>query len=117
VRPFLAGLFFLAGCVGPLATDAELCRDVVVRLCHVPVCDLAVSRLGVDASTCEEVLLARTGCGADEFAFSAPSRDRVLYCRTPLVEESDARLAAPSCENVADALGCPDLVSFLKGAR
>jgi hypothetical protein len=116
VRPFLVGLV-LTGCVGPLATDAELCRDVVGRLCHTPMCELASSRLVVDAGTCEEVLLARTGCGADGFAFSTPSRDRVLYCRGPLVEESDARLAAPSCENVADALGCADLVSFLKGAR
>ena len=110
----LAVLF--AGCVGPAASDAELCRDVITRLCHAPLCDEAQRSLSVDAGVCEETLLAQTGCGAAEFSFSTPSRQRVLECRAPMALESSSRSEKPTCEAVFEALRCLDLLAFLKGA-
>ncbi len=110
-----AAVLLLASCVGPAASDADLCLDVITRLCHAPVCDETLSRLSVDAGVCEETLLARTGCGAAEFAFSSPSRDRVLECRTPMALESSSRFAKPTCEAVTEVLTCLDVVAFLKG--
>lgn len=106
----------LWACVGPPAPDVEVCRDLITRLCLGPVCDVTTSALHVDASTCEPSLLTKTGCDADEFSFSTPSRDRILECRQPLVRASSARLIKPGCDDVSETLStCPDLVAFLKG--
>lgn len=105
-----------AGCVGPAASDAELCRDVITRLCHEPLCDEAQRSLSVDAGVCEEKLLAQTGCGADEFSFSTPSRQRVLECRTPMALESSSRSEKPTCGAVFEVLRCLDLLAFLRGS-
>lgn len=115
VRPF-AFFFLLAGCVGPPAPDAELCRDVIVRLCAEPPCVSAATRLALPAMDCEATLEARAGCGATDFAFTTPTRERVLECRLPLVRESPDRSAHPSCEYVDETVrNCPDLVVFLGG--
>lgn len=114
--PLFFLVFLFAGCVGPAASDAELCRDVITRLCHEPLCDEAQRSLSVDAGVCEEKLLARTGCGADEFSFSTPSRERVLECRTPMALESSSRSAKPTCGAVFELLRCLDLLAFLRGA-
>ena len=105
----------LVSCVGPAASDAELCRDVITRVCLTPVCEVASTRLGVDGGSCQGTLARRTGCGADDFAFSTPSRERVLDCRTPLVQASAKRDAKPSCDDVSDFLRCADVAEFLGG--
>lgn len=65
---------------------------------------------------CEAALTARSGCGADEFGFSSPTRAQVLACRVPLVRKSDSAEVAPGCDNVGEALSnCPDLVRFFGG--
>jgi hypothetical protein len=65
---------------------------------------------------CAAALEARTGCDSADFEFSTPSRNRVIDCRLPLVRESDARAAKPSCDNVDETLrNCPDLITFLGG--
>lgn len=114
--PLFFPVVLLAGCVGPAASDAELCRDVITRLCQAPLCDEAQRSLSVDAGVCEETLLAQTGCGAAEFSFSTPSRQRVLECRAPMALESSARSAKPTCGAVSEVLRCLDLLAFLKGA-
>jgi hypothetical protein len=117
MRP-VAFALLLCACLGPPAPDVELCRDVISRLCLGPVCEAALSALTVEPATCEATLLARTGCSDDAFAFSVPTRNRVLECRIPLVRVSTARLVHPWCDDVAEALStCPDLALFLKGVR
>ena len=116
VRAAAFACLFLLSCVGPPAPDAELCRDVIARLCAQPYCVTATTRLGLPAEGCEAELEARTGCNTADFAFTSPSRAEVLSCRLPLVRESDLRSAHPSCEFVDETLrNCSDLVVFLGG--
>jgi hypothetical protein len=117
VRSVLPLVVLLSACVGPPAADAELCRDLITRLCLGPRCALVDSQLVVD-DTCEPTLLERTGCGADDFAFVAPSRPRVLECRLPLIRVSVSHGVQPGCDNVAETFAnCPELVSFLGGTQ
>jgi len=113
--PSLLVLLLAAGCVGPPAPDADLCRDLVTRLCLVPRCGQVDSQLAV-SDDCEATLLTRTGCGSDDFTFSEPSRTRVLECRMPLIRVSTSHAVSPGCDNVAEVFtNCPDLVRFLGG--
>lgn len=106
-----------AGCNGPEATDAVLCQDVIQRLCAGPRCGVVEQRLGV-GDDCDATLIARTGCAENDFSFTAPSRNRWLECRIPLVRQSTLRTAAPGCDNVSEALAsCPDVEAFLKGTK
>lgn len=112
----IASLLLLPACVGPEAPDVEVCRDVITRLCLGPVCSSTATKLNVNDTGCELALQARTGCDQVEFAFSSPTRERLLDCRLPLVRESTSRLVKASCENVDEAFrNCPDLVTFLGG--
>lgn len=105
-----------AGCHGPDAPDAVLCRDVVTRLCLGPVCTAVASSLSVTADDCEATLLSRTGCGADSFAFTTPDRARFLECRRPLVRASDSTYVKAPCPDVDELFAtCPDVTAFLKG--
>lgn len=103
----------LCACSGPPAPDAALCEDVIIRMC------LARSCPGVDEALapggdCQATVLARTGCDAQDFAFTTPSRDRVLTCRLPLVRRSTSPEKAPTCDEVAEVQSdCPDLIQFL----
>ncbi|PZR04597.1 MAG: hypothetical protein DI536_33935 [Archangium gephyra] len=108
----------VSACVGPEAPDVELCRDVIGRLCLQPYCAGAQSRLNLPDENCEAELRARTGCDTEDFTFSTPDRARVLDCRLPLVRDSANRSAPPRCDYVDETLrNCPDLVTFLGGAR
>lgn len=107
-----------AGCTGPEAPDAVLCRDVVTRLCLGPVCASAASALSVTADDCEATLLSRTGCGVDSFSFSTPDRARFLECRRPLVRASDSTYVKAPCPDVDELFAtCPDVTTFLKGGQ
>ncbi len=109
-------LFLLCACVGPPAPDVELCRDVITRLCAEPVCSGVTAKLNTPAMGCEAELQRRSGCDVAEFAFTTPTRDRVLECRLPLVRESNLVVAHPPCEYVDETFrNCPDLVGFLGG--
>ena len=108
-------LVFAPSCTGPEAPDVELCRDVIDRLCAQPLCD-ATARLQTTAETCAVELRQRANCLDETFAFTTPTRSRVLECRLPLVRESESRSAHPNCEYVDESLHlCPDLVTFLGG--
>lgn len=116
VRAAPVVLLFLSSCVGPPAPDHELCRDVITRLCSEPICVTAATRLNLPAEGCVTELETRTGCSSPDFVFTSPTRADVLACRLPLVRESDARAAHPSCEYVDETLrNCPNLVVFLGG--
>ena len=118
VRAAAFSCLFLLPCVGPPAPDAELCRDVIARLCAQPACTTAITRLNLPAENCETELETRTGCGATDFAFTSSNMTRaeVLTCRLPLVRESNERSAHPSCEFVDETIrNCPNLVVFLGG--
>ncbi len=109
-------LFLLCACVGPPAPDVEICRDIIARVCLEPVCGSVAAKLSLPVMGCETDLQARTGCGDGEFAFTTPSRNRVLDCRLPMVRESTTRQTHPSCEYIDESLrNCPDLVKFLGG--
>lgn len=115
MRPAFLVLSLLAACSGPPAPDAVLCRDLVHRVCQPPLCAVVATQLA-PGDACESTLLARTGCGSDDFAFTTPSRAHFLECRAPLVRLSNSADVPPGCDNVAEALSsCPDLVTFLKG--
>lgn len=116
VRAAAFSCLFLLSCVGPPAPDAEVCRDVIARLCSQPTCTSAITRLSLPAEGCETELETRTGCGATDFTFTSPTRAEVLTCRLPLVRESNERAAHPSCEFVDETIrNCPTLVVFLGG--
>lgn len=118
VRPAVLFLLpmLLTACVGPPAPDAELCRDVIARLCGARVCSTVQARLTPPDTGCEQELERRSGCDDAAFEFTSPTRARVLECRLPLVRESDDRAAIPSCDFVDESLRvCPDLVSLLGG--
>jgi hypothetical protein len=112
----LAPLLLLSlSCAGPAADDADVCQDLVSRLCAQPVCE-SVTQTLVPGESCSEELLRRTGCGSVDFQFSTPSRARFLECRAPLLRLSDRTDVHPACEDVTEALSaCPDLVAFLRG--
>jgi hypothetical protein len=116
---FLLALSSLAvGCHGPPAPDAVLCRDVITRLCLGPVCASAQAALQVPDAGCETELLARTGCGSDEFGFTTPDRARVLACREPLVRTSTSRYVKAACPDVDEFFAtCPDMATFLNGSQ
>lgn len=71
----------------------------------------------LDAETdCEQTLLVRTGCDNEEFAFTAPSRERVLECRIGLLHAGKDRDSHPDCLDVDQLLlECPDVTRFLRG--
>ena len=107
---------FLLSCVGPVAPDHELCRDVIARLCAQPTCVTAQSRLNLPAENCVAQLEMRTGCNSTEFVFTSPTREEVLTCRLPLVRDGAQRSAHPACDYVDETLRiCPRLVVFLGG--
>jgi hypothetical protein len=110
---FLA-LVLLAACSGPEAPDAALCRDVIHRICRPALCSVVTDKLGV-GNDCEATLTGRTGCDVDTFAFTTPSRARVLDCRDPLLRNGDGVDDVASCQDIADTLSCADLVTFLGG--
>ncbi|NVJ28033.1 MULTISPECIES: hypothetical protein [Myxococcus] len=106
---------WLTACSGPEAPDAAVCRDVVTRLCQTSACPGVAEQLppGLD---CEATLLERTGCGAEEFTFSSPSRERVLDCREPLIRVGTTTERPPSCEDTRQFLvDCPDVTAFFRG--
>lgn len=103
----------LLGCVGSPAPDAALCRDVIHRLCHAPRCAVVDAAFPYEAQ-CEESLQTRSGCAAEDFSFTTPSRARVLECRLPLVRVGTGVEQKPSCDDVAETIErCDDLVLFL----
>lgn len=106
---------WLTACSGPEAPDAAVCRDVVTRLCQTSACPGVAEQLppGLD---CEATLLARTGCGAEEFTFSSPTRERVLDCREPLIRVGTTTERPPSCEDTFQfVVDCPDVMTFFRG--
>ncbi len=107
----------LCACSGPPAPDAALCEDVVTRLCLARTCS-GLNEALAPGNDCRATLLERTGCGAEEFTFSEPSRERVLACRAPLVRRGVNPELAPTCEEVAEVQhGCADVVQFFGGRR
>ena len=117
VRALLVALaVFLGSCSGPDAPDVAVCRDLVTRLCLGPLCEPTTTKLGVDAASCEATLLMRTGCGADSFSFTTPTRAQVLDCRVPLLRQGASQKVRPACADVAEVFtDCPDLVRFFGG--
>jgi hypothetical protein len=103
------------GCSGPPASDAELCRDVIHRLCQPPRCSDVDMKLGLAAGAdCEAVLLQRTGCGDD--AFALPNRANFLSCRLPLIRAGDNVETHPDCLDVDEVFrNCPSMVTFIGG--
>ena len=111
----LASVF---ACSGPPAPDSALCQDVIHRMCLARTCGDLNELLALGNSDCQSTLEARTGCGEGDFTFTAPSRERVLHCRLPLVRQSTDPDKAPACEDVAEVVkDCPDLINFLKGPQ
>jgi hypothetical protein len=110
-------LFVVAAvaCGGPAASDAAICRDVIVRLCDEPRCAEVDSALN-PGSDCQQALTQRSGCGDDAFTFSLPTRARFLECRVPLLRQNARAAVSPGCDNVQEAFtNCPDLVRFFGG--
>ncbi len=113
---FVASLT-LVTCAGPEAPDPVLCRDVITRLCVSPHCSSVDAQLS-PGTECVAALSMKTGCDSDSFAFSTPSRNRVLECRVPLVRLGAERTASPGCDNVDEMfINCPDVVAFLRGSK
>src|SRR5687767_3499865 len=104
-------------CSGPDAPDGAVCRDVVHRLCDPPRCTAVNSALGV-GDTCESVLLQRTGCNAEDFAFpDPPGRGRILECRLILLRGGGHPEEHPDCDDVAEFIDtCSDVTAFLNGS-
>lgn len=116
-RSLLVVFILTAGCSGPPAPDVALCRDVVHRLCLAPVCQLVKDRFS-PGDACEDTLLARTGCAADDFEFGTPSRERFIQCRNILVQSGAEPEKAPACEDVERMLNeCGEVVRFLEGGQ
>jgi hypothetical protein len=111
-------LLLLGACQGPPAPDAAVCQDFIHRICLPPVCLNAAEALNVGTSgpDCEQTLQDRTGCGADDFAFTGLSRERFLSCRLPLLNAGSSSDSVPDCSDVQDILNlCPDVVLFMNG--
>jgi hypothetical protein len=106
----------LSACSGPDAPDAAVCRDVITRLCQTATCPGVGAQLapGLD---CELSLQERTGCGADGFTFTSPSRERVLTCREQLLRNGESTEKPPACEDTTRFLSdCEDVAGiFLEG--
>jgi hypothetical protein len=112
----LGPLACLFACSGPPAPDADLCQDVVTRLCQARSCAGVNEQLALGTQDCQGTLLQRTGCGAEDFTFSEPSRERFISCRQPLVKRSTDLGKAPTCEEVSTVVrDCPDVIDFLGG--
>ncbi len=107
-------LVLACACQGPPATDAEVCRDVVRRLCNSR-CPVADAKLGLTAdSDCTGQLTTRSGCDSDDFRFE--NRANFLSCRLPLIRTGDHIDQAPSCDDVDDMFrGCPSMAKFYGG--
>lgn len=113
----LGALALVFACGGPPAPDAALCRDVLARVCLARSCPAVGEPLGLGTGVCQATLEARTGCGEEAFVLSEPSRERLLFCRQPLVRRGTDPGKAPTCGEVAEAFrDCPDLATFLQGA-
>lgn len=112
----LGPLACLLACSGPPAPDAALCQDVISRVCLARTCAGVSEQLALGNNDCQGLLLQRTGCGDDAFAFTEPSRERFLSCRQPLVKRSTDPGKAPTCEEVGAVMtDCPDVIDFLGG--
>ncbi|ADO69521.1 uncharacterized protein STAUR_1717 [Stigmatella aurantiaca DW4/3-1] len=74
-------------------------------------------QLGLGSQDCLDTLESRTGCGAEAFVLTEPSRERLLVCRQPLVRRSTDSGKAPTCGEMAEVVrDCPDLIAFLRGS-
>lgn len=114
----LGPLAFVLACTGPEAPDDALCQDVITRMCLARTCEGVNEALGLGSQDCQATLLGRTGCWAEDFTFSEPSRERILHCRLPLVSQSTDPGRAPACEDVAQVMQtCPDVIDFLGGSQ
>jgi len=116
VSGMVGAVAIAAGCSGPEAPDAALCRDVIHRLCLPERC-AAVTFTLVVGDTCEADLQARTGCQESNLAFAfpdPPGRARVLDCRLPLLRAGLDPEQHPTCPDVSDMLElCPDVTAWL----
>lgn len=114
----LGPLAWVFACSGPPAPDSALCQDVITRMCLARTCPGVNEQLALGSSDCEGTLLERTGCDADTYAFSVPTRERILTCRLPLVRQSTDPNHAPACGDVAEVMQqCPDVIDFLGGSQ
>ncbi|WP_224361189.1 hypothetical protein [Hyalangium versicolor] len=114
----LGPLALTLACSGPEAPDDALCRDVITRVCLARTCAGVSEQLALGTGDCQATLQERTGCASEDFAFSSPSRERILSCRLPLVRKSTDLDRAPSCGDVAEVLqSCPDVINFLGGRQ
>nr|WP_246357828.1 hypothetical protein [Pyxidicoccus fallax] len=107
----------MAACSGPEAPDAAVCRDVITRLCQTSFCPGVSEQIrpGLD---CDATLLERTGCGAEDFTFSTPSRERFLSCREPLLNQGISTETPPACTDTLRFLaGCEDVTDFFQGVQ
>ncbi|AEI62507.1 hypothetical protein [Corallococcus macrosporus] len=108
-------LVCLTACSGPDAPDAAVCRDVVVRLCQAAaVCPGVAVQLDLGLA-CDASLLQRTGCEGEAFAFTSPTRERVLACREPLLSWGMSTDLPPACGDATRFLTeCPDVAGFFR---
>ena len=108
------GLVFACACSGPPASDVEVCRDVIGRICRAR-CPSVDARLGLTVnSDCTARLTTASTCITDDFRFE--NRDAFLSCRLPIIRSSDHVEATPPCTDVDEMfLGCPSLVQFFGG--
>jgi hypothetical protein len=106
----------LGSCSGPPAPDDALCRDVIHRLCGVPICDAVTTAIPFTGD-CQTTLIARTQCGSPGFMFTAPlDRETFLTCRVPILRSGDNVEQLPDCLDVSESFAdCPLLVQFLGG--
>ncbi|AGC42530.1 hypothetical protein MYSTI_01182 [Myxococcus stipitatus DSM 14675] len=108
-------LAWLTACSGSGATDSAVCQDVVSRYCESEECPQVADKL-LPGEGCAASLLERTGCGAEDFAFSTPTRERMLECRTPFVQATTSTGRPPSCADAAGFIeACPDVAAFFRG--
>ncbi len=102
----------LSACSGPDAPDAAVCQDVITRLCQTASCPGVGEQLapGLD---CEFSLQERSGCGAEDFAFTSPSRERVLDCRELLLSNGTSTENPPACQDTLRfLLECQDVAGI-----
>lgn len=104
----------VSACAGPPASDAEVCRDVIARLCAMPRCaEVDVLKVPTNAD-CTATLTSRTGCIDDAFEFQ--NRSAFLSCRLPLIRNGLEIGTAPSCLDVDETFrNCPSMVTFFGG--
>ena len=111
-------LLLLQGCAGPPAHDVEVCRDYITRLCIPMVCPSVIPLFQTGLS-CEAMLLNKSGCSNDEFVFgAAPSRERFLACRAPLLRAGQGSQTHPNCEDVVESFAvCPEVKRLMEGLK